>query len=225
MSATIKLAVFDCDGTLVDSQHAINSCMSDAFRHVGLIPPPISSVRRVVGLPLAQAIEMLAANDKAPINDMVDAYSRSWQQLRAVGNLEEPLFEGTHALLSSLAAARWTLGVATGKSMRGLKHTLELHGLDAVFATLQTADVARGKPHPEMLYQAMNETDASPDDTVMIGDTTYDIEMAVAAGVRALGVAWGYHAPKDLENAGTVEVFETVGELEQYFKNMEDGTS
>lgn len=178
-----------------------------------------------MGLPLAQAIGMLVSNDNAPINDMVEAYSRSWQQLRALGNLDEPLFEGTHALLSSLKAANWTLGVATGKSMRGLKHTLELHGLDAVFETLQTADIARGKPHPEMLHLAMAETNAVPNDTVMIGDTTYDIEMAVAAGVRALGVAWGYHSREDLEKAGAAEVFETVGELELYFMNLEDGTT
>lgn len=222
MSSPIKLAVFDCDGTLVDSQHAISSCMSDAFRHVGLTPPPIAHVRRVVGLPLAQAIEILVSNDNAPIRDMVTAYSQSWHRMRAGGTLDEPLFDGTVELLSSLKSADWTLGVATGKSMRGLRQTLEHHGLEGLFATLQTADTARGKPDPEMLHLAMEETAADPSETVMIGDTTYDIEMAVAAGVRALGVAWGYHAPDDLMAAGAVTVFETVNELERYFKNLED---
>lgn len=196
--------------------------MSDAFRNVGLVPPPIAEVRRVVGLPLAVAIENLVSNDNAPIKDMVEAYSLSWHRLRAVGTLDEPLFEGTHALLSGLLADDWTLGVATGKSMRGLRHTLEHHGLDAVFSTLQTADLARGKPDPEMLHLAMTETAATADNTVMIGDTTYDIEMAVSAGVRALGVAWGYHSPEDLQRAGAAMVFETVSELEHYLKNMED---
>jgi len=229
VSAPVKLAVFDCDGTLVDSQHAINSCMTDAFRHVGMVPPPITRVRRVVGLPLAQAIEILVSKDNSPakatIDDMVEAYSLSWQQLRAGGALDEPLFEGTHALLCGLKSADWTLGVATGKSMRGLRQTLAHHSLGEFFSTLQTADVARGKPDPEMLHLAMTETMASADNTVMIGDTTYDIEMAVAAGVRALGVAWGYHAPEDLRAAGALTVFNSVAELGQYFKCMEDGTS
>jgi len=214
--------VFDCDGTLVDSQYAISSCMTDAFLHAGLPPPPIARVRRVVGLPLAQAIEILVCSDNAPIRAMVDAYSQSWHRMRAGGTLDEPLFEGTVELLSALKSADWTLGVATGKSMRGLQQTLAHHGMDGLFSTLQTADQARGKPDPEMLHLAMAETAARPSETVMIGDTTYDIEMAVAAGVRALGVAWGYHAPEDLKAAGAVSVFETVSELDQYFKNQKD---
>ncbi len=230
LSSSVKLAVFDCDGTLVDSQHAINSCMSDAFRQVGLVPPPISRVRRVVGLPLAEAIQILVSNDNGPdaqnlpprIGDMVDAYSLSWQRLRKGGALDEPLFDGTAALLASLKSIEWTLGVATGKSMRGLRQTLDHHELGGFFSTLQTADVARGKPDPEMLHLAMLETQSEPVDTVMIGDTTYDMEMACAAGVRALGVAWGYHSPEDLMKAGAIRVFESWAELETYLKNMED---
>lgn len=222
MPSTVKLAVFDCDGTLVDSQHAINSCMTDAFIHVGLQPPPISRVRRVVGLPLAQAIEILADEDSAPIPTMVEAYSVSWQRMRTGGNLDEPLFDGTHDLLMDLKAGAWTLGVATGKSMRGLEATLAHHGLAGFFSTLQTADRAKGKPDPEMLELAMVETDAGPSETVMIGDTTYDIEMALNAGVRALGVAWGYHAPEDLMAAGAEMVAETVADLDIYLKSLEE---
>ncbi|MBO6521014.1 MAG: HAD-IA family hydrolase [Rhodospirillales bacterium] len=222
MASTVKLAVFDCDGTLVDSQHAINSCMTDAFVHVGLVPPAISHVRRVVGLPLAQAIEILADAENAPIPDMVEAYSISWQRMRHGGKLDEPLFDGTRELLTGLHTGDWTLGVATGKSMRGLEATLAHHALDGFFSTLQTADRARGKPHPEMLEFAMAETAATPDETVMIGDTTYDMEMAVNAGVRALGVAWGYHAPEDLRAAGAVEVVETVADLGRYLRNLKE---
>lgn len=222
MPSRVMLAVFDCDGTLVDSQHAINSCMTDAFIHVGLQPPPISSVRRVVGLPLAQAIEILADDDVAPVPAMVEAYSASWQRMRTGGKLDEPLFDGTFELLSGLHASAWTLGVATGKSMRGLEATLAHHGLNGLFSTLQTADRARGKPHPEMLELAMAETAAEPAETVMIGDTTYDMEMAVNAGVRALGVAWGYHAPEDLKAAGALMVAENVADLNRYLKNLEE---
>lgn len=222
MASTVKLAVFDCDGTLVDSQHAISSCMTDAFVHVGLAPPPISRVRRVVGLPLAQAIEILADQENAPIPDMVEAYSISWQRMRTGGKLDEPLFNGTRELLSQLHTDAWTLGVATGKSMRGLEATLAHHALAGFFSTLQTADRARGKPHPEMLEIAMAETAAAPAETVMIGDTTYDMEMAVNAGVRALGVAWGYHSPEDLMSAGAVMVAETVADLDRYLKNLEE---
>ncbi len=222
MPSRVKLAVFDCDGTLVDSQHAINSCMTDAFIHVGLPPPPISRVRRVVGLPLAQAIEILADDDVAPVPAMVEAYSVSWQRMRTGGKLDEPLFDGTFDLLKGLHAGTWTLGVATGKSMRGLEATLAHHRLNGLFSTLQTADRARGKPHPEMLELAMSETAAEPAETVMIGDTTYDMEMAVNAGVRALGVAWGYHAPEDLKAAGALMVAKNVADLDRYLKNLEE---
>ncbi len=218
----IKLVVFDCDGTLVDSQHAINACMTDAFEDVGLKAPTIAEVRRVVGLPLAQAIELLASNDNAPIDDMVAAYSSSWQKLRAGGTLDEPLFAGTQNLLEQLKSEYWMMGIATGKSMRGLQATLEHHSLGAYFSTLQTADRARGKPDPEMLHLAMAETNAAPADTLMIGDTTYDITMAVAAGVRAIGVAWGYHAPEDLRRAGAIHVAEDVAALMHFFNDLKE---
>jgi phosphoglycolate phosphatase len=217
----IKLVVFDCDGTLVDSQFMINACMTDAFDHVGLQAPPLSAVRRVVGLPLARAIEVLACNDRAPIDDMVKAYSGSWQKLRNSGGIHEPLYEGTDKLLEQLKSSQWTLGVATGKSMRGLRQTLDHHNLGGYFSTLQTADHARGKPDPEMLHLAMAETGAVPSDTYMIGDTTYDVDMAVAAGVRAIGVNWGYHAPEDLTKAGALHIAESVAGLMNFFKEME----
>ncbi len=219
MTTNIRLAVFDCDGTLVDSQHMINSCMIDAFNSVNLTPPPLSAVRRVVGLPLAGAIQILCDNDEtAPIEEMVTAYSNAWQTMRLGGDLSEPLYEGIPALLEALRDDGWTLGVATGKSMRGLKATLAHHNLEDHFVTLQTADKARGKPDPQMLHFAMDEAGAEADNTVMIGDTTFDIKMANAASVRALGVAWGYHAPTDLMSAGAETVAEAVPDLHNILK-------
>lgn len=219
MTTNIRLAVFDCDGTLVDSQHMINSCMIDAFKSVDLTPPPLSSVRRVVGLPLGEAIRVLCGdNDTAPIDEMVAAYSTSWQAMRLGGDLSEPLYDGIPELLTALRDDGWTLGVATGKSMRGLEATLAHHDLGDHFVTLQTADKARGKPDPQMLHFAMDEAGAEVENTVMIGDTTFDIEMARAASVRALGVAWGYHAPTDLMSAGAETVADMVSDLHSILK-------
>lgn len=213
MPESIKLAVFDCDGTLVDSQHAISACMADAFAVAERPAPPLSAVRRVVGLPLFTAIQVLAADDRAPVDTMVEAYSASWRQMRETAGLDEPLFAGTLETLDRLDAAGWLLGVATGKSHRGLSETLRRHDLTHRFVTLQTSDRARGKPHPEMLHLAMRETGADPAETVMIGDTTFDMEMARAANVRAVGVAWGYHEPDELLAAGAERVVQTVAEL------------
>ena len=209
----LKLAVFDCDGTLVDSQHAINACMADAFTSVGYPKPDIADVRRVVGLPLVQAVEIIAKNPNAPAEDMAAAYSKSWSEMRANGDLAEPVFDGIVDVLDALSARDWLLGVATGKSMRGLKATLDHHQLGSYFQTLQTADKARGKPDPQMLEFAMAETGAVPHETVMIGDTTYDIEMAKAIDVKTIGVSWGYHAPEDLKRAGASFIVHTAGEL------------
>ena len=145
--------------------------------------------------------------------------------MRATGALDEPLFDGIIDVFDTLAADDWILGVATGKSMRGLVATLEKHNLSHRFVTLQTADNARGKPDPEMLELAMLETGAAPHQTVMIGDTTYDIEMACAAGVRPIGVAWGYHAKTELMDAGAVAVANTMADLQRFCEFVEETTS
>lgn len=218
----MKLAVFDCDGTLVDSQYAINKCMSDAFVAVGFAAPEIADVRRVVGLPLVQAIEIIADNPDAPAEEMARAYSASWSTMREQGTLAEPLFEGVNEVLHDLTQSDWVLGVATGKSMRGLHATLDHHNLHDHFQTLQTADKARGKPDPQMLELAMSETGAAQTQTIMIGDTTYDIEMACAAGVKSIGVSWGYHPPEDLKSAGASFIVTSAGELGTLLTATED---
>ncbi|MEO5866816.1 MAG: HAD-IA family hydrolase, partial [Sphingomonas sp.] len=125
----------------------------------------------------------------------------------------EPLFDGMAAALDALCADGWTLGVATGKSDRGLAHVLAHHGIGERFTTLQTADRHPSKPHPSMIEAAIAETGASPETTVMIGDTSYDMLMAEAAGVRALGVGWGYHADDELRAAGACAVAATAADL------------
>jgi len=210
----IKLAVFDCDGTIVDSQHSIIHSMHAAFTRFGLPVPERDAVRRVVGLPLLHAIEILAPGEaRSRHEEMREAYSLDWQELRASGGLSEPLYPGFLEVLDTLAADGWVLGVATGKSYHGLVGTLEKYDILDRFATLQTADRALGKPNPDMLLKAMEETGAAPSETVMIGDTTFDIEMSVNANVRAIGVSWGYHEVHELMSSGADTVVYEFGEL------------
>ncbi len=211
-----KLALFDCDGTLVDSQHNICLCMEDAFARAGRNPPSRGDIRRIVGLSLFQAVQMLIPDEEdALIAQVAEDYKSAFQGLRGRGLVEEPLFDGILAALDALEADHWQLGVATGKSDRGLAHCLEFHGLKSRFVTLQTADRHPSKPHPSMARQAMAEAGAVPSTTVMIGDTSFDMAMGVAAGAHALGVDWGYHEPHELRAAGAYHVATHPSELIQ----------
>lgn len=210
----MKLAVFDCDGTLVDGQAAVCDAMVAAFAEAGLPTPDRGEVRRIVGLSLPQAVRALAP-DADPVRQSaaVEAYKTAFRQTRESGRLEEPLFEGLREMLGELREAGWQLAVATGKSDRGLAACLAGHGIDHLFASLQTADRHPSKPDPAMLEMALHEAGASADEAVMIGDTSFDMAMARAAGVRAIGVGWGYHTPAELRVAGADAVAATVAEL------------
>jgi len=217
---TVRLAVFDCDGTLSDGQAAICAAMAEGFADAGLPPPDPHQVRRIVGLSLPSAIARLAPDQTPETHERaVQAYKQAFFSARQRGAVHEPLFDGITPLLARLHGAGWTLGVATGKSDRGLHGCLRMHGIFDLFVTLQTADRHPSKPHPAMLEMAMAEAGARPADTVMIGDTEYDIAMAVAAGTRAIGVAWGYHTPAELLAAGA----EAVAETPQQLGEMLDG--
>lgn len=214
MTTDLRLIVFDCDGTLVDSQHSIIACMRAAFAAESLPSPTDEEVRRVVGLPLLVAMEVLAPHVSAAVHEKLRiGYSDAWQELRRTTGLEEPLYPGVHETLDALEAEGWLMGVATGKSYRGLQGTLERHGILPRFITLQTADRAPGKPNPDMLYLAMEEAGTVKSSTVMVGDTTYDMEMSVNAGVPAIGVAWGYHGVGELKDTGARVVISEYAEL------------
>ena len=211
----MKLAVFDCDGTLVDSQANICRAMEEAFLLSDLPPPPRTETRRIVGLSLVEAMRALLPDAGAERHRRLAAdYKDAFGRLRQSGGLDpEPLFDGLAEVLAALAADGWTLGVATGKSDRGLAHVLAAHRLEGAFATLQTADRHPSKPDPAMLLAAMAEVGARPGETAMIGDTSFDMAMARAAGVRAVGVAWGYHSVADLIDARADVVARAVAEL------------
>ncbi|MET0364532.1 MAG: HAD-IA family hydrolase [Sphingobium sp.] len=204
---TLKLAIFDCDGTLVDSQHNIVAAMDGAFTGAGLTPPTRQETLSIVGLSLVPAIAALLPGESETLHvHLAERYKSHFQEMRARGELGEPLFDGIAELLDRLEADGWLLGVATGNSDRGLAHCLDVHGLMGRFVTLQTADRHPSKPHPSMIDQAMRDVGAERDSTVMIGDTSFDMAMAKAAGVRGLGVGWGYHAPDKLFGAGAESV-------------------
>jgi phosphoglycolate phosphatase len=202
------------DGTLVDSQHMIVAAMGTAFRESGLAVPPADAIRRVVGLSLDIAIGRLAPGlDATGLGALEERYKEAFSALREAGIVAEMPFDGAIEMLEKLAVAGWLLGVATGKSARGLKATLEHFDLGGHFVTLQTADRGPGKPAPDMLHRAMAEAGVDAGATVMIGDTSFDMEMARNARVAALGVAWGYHQEHELVAAGAARVIATFDDL------------
>ena len=216
MSTTIAfpLIVLDCDGTLVDSQLAIHAIMAECFTTHGLMPPDIAAVRQIVGLSLDDAIARLQIQPCATAPSLMsETYRQVSSRIRTQGAFEEPLFPGARAAIELLSESGCVLGIATGKSLRGLRNTLASHGLDHFFTTLQTSDHAPSKPHPAMLHQAMGDVGAEPHATVMVGDTTYDMEMARAAGTYAIGVGWGYHEAEALRNAGAHRIIDSYADL------------
>jgi phosphoglycolate phosphatase len=204
-----RLAIFDCDGTLVDSGATIHRALSAAFEQNGLELPPPEVSRKVIGLSLTEAMAALLPN-AAPERHLAIAedYKRAFWTLRAAGEVEEPLFDGVLELLDRLEDDGWLLAVATGKSDRGLKHCLESHAIHARFVSLQTADRHPSKPHPSMVSQALADAGAEAAMSVVVGDTSFDMAMAVNAGARGIGAGWGYHDSDELLAAGAVAVAE-----------------
>lgn len=208
-----RLIVFDCDGTLVDSQQLIVEAARQTLLAHDLEPLPADAVRTVIRLSLELALAKLVPDaDPAMLASMVETYRTAWRALRAQG-VREPLFPRTREVLGTLDGRGHLLGIATGKSRPGLIDVLDHHGLTALFVSLQTADRHPSKPHPGMLEEAMRETGSDPADTIMVGDTGFDMEMARNAGARAIGVAWGYHPTALLEAAGAEIVLERFDQL------------
>lgn len=217
MSAPLKLVIFDVDGTLVDSQAHIVAAMAAAFEGARMAAPGRDATLSIVGLSLPVAIARLVPDlDATTQARIVEGYRDAFARLRLEnGAALSPLYPGAGAVLEALTGqADVLLGIATGKSRRGMAHLMEVHGLGRFFQTVQVADDHPSKPHPSMIAACLKETGVDTEHAVILGDTVFDMEMARNAGIRALGVDWGYHPREHLLAAGAAEVlggFDEVG--------------
>ena len=208
--------IFDFDGTLVDSRKLIIEAHRVVFNEFGLARPSEDESLSLIGISLELVLSRLAGAD-APIENMVAAYRRWLPLLRADEAYAEVPFDGAADLLTALADRRGVaLGLATGHASHAVMPALERFGWRSHFCTIQTADRAPSKPHPGMLLQALGEANVEARDAIMIGDTAFDMEMAQAAGVRGVAVAWGYHCADRLRDAGAVRLVDDVAELRDY---------
>ena len=214
MTASSRLAVFDVDGTLIDSQHNIVAAMTAAYGANGLAAPRPDAVRRIIGLSLVEAVaQLLPEEDGTRHLAIAHAYKDAFFALRSRPDHSEPLFPGAIEALAALEQAGWQLGIATGKTKRGLDAVFERHGFHNRFVTVQTADGNPGKPHPGMLLRALDETGLAAAAAVMIGDTVFDMSMGKSAKVHTVGVSWGYHPPEELRAAGADALVDDYSQL------------
>lgn len=207
-SQDLRLAIWDVDGTLVDSRAVIQACMETAFRECNLPPPDYDATRRIVGLSLHAGIAQIAPPDlgRGRLEHLVDCYRHAFTRLRADPALHEPMYDGALEVLDRLKQDGWLLAIATGKTHRGLDGLFAKHDIKAYFDTVWCADDGPGKPHPFMVEQAMGALGCVPGQSLMIGDAIHDIAMGRAAGVRSLGVSWGFGRAEELQDAGADEV-------------------
>jgi phosphoglycolate phosphatase len=201
----MKLALFDCDGTLVDSAALIHEVMARTFVAFGHPRPAIESTKSIIGLTLDIAIARMQG--KPHVDDeavaMTAHYKKIYMDVRGEPGMDVPLFDGIKTVIAALAARDDILiGAVTGKSRRGLVSVLEIHGFAPHFIVSRTADDCPSKPHPAMVTECCDETGMNPADTVVIGDAIYDMQMAKAAGAKAIGVSWGYASVDELIAAG-----------------------
>jgi phosphoglycolate phosphatase len=196
--------------------------MTTTFEAAGLTPPTTTQSRRVIGLSLPVAIARLLGTEVTPLAEkLADDYRSRYRASLVQAEGREGLFPGAREALDFLASWPDTLlGIATGKGLHGVHRLTQLHGIAGHFVTLQTPDHNPSKPHPGMMLRGMAETGAEARDTVIIGDTTFDIEMGKAAGTKAIGVTWGHHDPHELLAAGADILVETYADLPLAIKKV-----
>ena len=203
------LIVFDWDGTLIDSAGTIVQCIQDAARDMGLAVPEAARARHVIGLGLHDSLRH--AVPELPV-ERYQEFAGHYRRYFLARQDAMLLFPGIRALLEELGTGR-RLAIATGKSRRGLDRALDAGGLRPLFAGSRCADETRPKPHPAMLLELMGELAVEPERVLMVGDTSHDLEMAGAAGVDALAVAYGAHPEDGLRACGPKGCVSSVAEL------------
>jgi phosphoglycolate phosphatase len=210
-----RLIVFDMDGTLVDTGAVIARHMATTFIEHGLPAPTPEQSNSVIGLSLEIALGQLAACDAAMARQLAQSYRKHYRAMLEGGGQHEPLYAGAIEAVTRLATDETSiLGIATGKSLHGARRVLELHSIIDHFVTIQTPDHNPSKPHPGMMFRACEETGIEPSRAVMIGDTTFDMELGVAAGAKTIGVTWGYHERVRLEQAGADLIIDDYADLD-----------
>ncbi|MFN3233731.1 MAG: HAD-IA family hydrolase [Alphaproteobacteria bacterium] len=210
----LRLILFDCDGTLVDGLRHHVTAMGETFREHGQTAPEEAALRALVGLNLEVTMRHLAPELSAGDHvELAQTYRLIYRRMRAAGEIDEPLFPAAKETVHALADAGYVLGIATGKGRPGVDHLIDAHGFEGVFSTIQTPNNAPGKPHPGMVEQGMAETGATRENTVVVGDTVFDIEMAQNARVTSIGVSWGFHPVSALQDAGAARLIDHFDEL------------
>lgn len=210
----LRLVLFDVDGTLIDSQHAIVAAMEAAADEADMPLPTRADTLSVVGLSLVEAVgRLFGGHGETDQARMVEAYKQAYMTARQSDGAP-PFFPGALEALRDLdARGDVLLGTATGMSRRGMRRIIDTYDLGKLFVTTQTADDHPSKPHPAMVNAALSETGVDPDHAVFVGDTVYDIQAGRAAGVFTIGVGWGYHAAENLERAGADAVIHSFADL------------
>ncbi|MCW8827297.1 MAG: HAD-IA family hydrolase [Gammaproteobacteria bacterium] len=212
-----NLLVFDWDGTVMDSESQIVNCLQAAIKDLGLPERTDDEAKNIIGLGLREAVETLYPGSSDQVHrDLVESYRHHWLAEDAP---QSSLFPGAKALLESLNDAGYLLAVATGKGRRGLNKVLDETGLGGMFVTSRCADEAFSKPHPQMLEYIMDFTGCEPAETLMIGDTVYDMEMANNASTHALAVTYGVHELERLQQHNPIGVIDNLIELQPWLQS------
>ena len=222
-SAPRRLVIFDVDGTLVDSQDSIVASLSAAYAAEGIGLPPRAELLSIVGLSLPIAFStLLPGEPEERIARMVEGYKTSYLDFRkrSRGEAGAPLYPGARDAVIDLRTRGYVLGVATGKARRGVDHFIRGHGLEGAFVAVQTADDAPSKPHPGMVLNCLAAAEVAPHDAVIVGDTEFDMAMGRAAGVRRIGVEWGYHPPERVRRGGAEAMAADFGHLARLIEEI-----
>ena len=218
----MRLVIFDVDGTIINSQAVIVAAMNEVFSEFGLPEPSLNSVLSIIGLTLEQAIARLL--DRAidsEICQMAVSYKNHFVELQKLPQMQSPLYEGITQVIDTLANQRETLlAIATGKSRHGLNKMIDIHDFGDKFIALRSADDCPSKPHPAMILECCEAAGCDALQSVMIGDSTYDMQMAIEAGCKALGVSWGFQPVHELVKSGAQAIVERPSDLPMAIDNI-----